>query len=198
LVQPTFEVVTIITVVVIGVILALYLILLRKNGWLGGNSDFYRCPNQKCKGIFQKPIELKDLSETPARVYPACPECGVDLGSILPCRIEKKSKTKVTTLFHRSKMNYTKNKVKTRKDKKPMQSKHPDYKPIEEAPSKRLSESERKAKGTNDSECEQYFGYLNQRSNQEEIPEKCFQCSKITDCMLSNYNSKSGIKEINK
>ncbi len=194
--QPTFELVTIITVVIIGVILALYLIILRKNGWLGGNSDFYRCPNQKCKGIFQKPIDLKDLSETPARVYPACPECGIDLGSLLPCRIEKKSKIKVTTLFHRPKMNYIEKKVETGKGKKPIQPKHPDSKPIKEAPSKHPLESERKAKGTNDSECEQYFGYLSQRSSQEEIPVKCFECSKITDCMLSNYNPERYIKEI--
>jgi hypothetical protein len=198
LVQPTFEVVTIITVFVISIILALYLIILRKNGWLGGNSDFYRCPNQKCKGIFQKPIELKDLSETPPRVYPACPECGVNIESLLPSRIEKKSKIKVTTFFHRPKMNHTEKKVETGKVKDSIQSKHPDYKPIEEVPSKRHLESERTAKGTNDSECGQYFGYLSQRDKEEEIPEKCFECSKITDCMLSNFNSENGIKEIKK
>ncbi len=69
---------------VIATILAVYLVILRRSGWLGGTSgDLYRCPNQQCKRVFQKPAELKDLSETPTRVYPACPHCGVDLGPLL-------------------------------------------------------------------------------------------------------------------
>lgn len=79
MVQFTIETVTIITVAVIGVILAVYLSILKKNGWLGRSDKFYRCPNRGCQKIFQKPIELKDLSETPARAYPACPKCGTDL-----------------------------------------------------------------------------------------------------------------------
>ena len=73
-----------VTITAIATILAVYLIILRKNGWLGGGaSDLYRCPNQQCKRVFQKPAELRDLSETPARVYPACPHCGNDLGPLL-------------------------------------------------------------------------------------------------------------------
>ena len=83
LVPYTIETVTTIAIVVIAIILAVYLIILRKNGWLGGNSYFYRCPNQECKRVFQNPVEMKDLSETPVRVYPACPHCGNDLGPLL-------------------------------------------------------------------------------------------------------------------
>jgi len=73
--------ITIIAVALISLIFTLYLIALRKNGWLGGNSNFYRCPNQECKKIFQKPIELKDLSTNPPSTYPACPECGANLNT---------------------------------------------------------------------------------------------------------------------
>lgn len=80
----------IVTITAIAAILAVYLILLRKNGWLGGGaSDLYRCPNQHCKRVFQNPVEMKDLSEEPVRVYPACPHCGNDLGPLLESLDEK-------------------------------------------------------------------------------------------------------------
>jgi hypothetical protein len=95
--QSIFEPVTILTVAIICVILAIYLSVLKKNGWLGSSgSKFYRCPNPECKGIFQKPIELKDLSETPARVYPACPHCGFNLEPVLASGLEKKLALKIT------------------------------------------------------------------------------------------------------
>jgi hypothetical protein len=95
--QYLFEPVTILTVAIICVILAIYLSVLKKNGWLGSSgSKFYRCPNPECKGIFQKPIELKDLSETPARVYPACPHCGTNLEPVLAAGIGKKLPLKMT------------------------------------------------------------------------------------------------------
>jgi hypothetical protein len=84
-------------VAIICVILAIYLSVLKKNGWLGSSgSKLYRCPNPECKGIFQKPIELKDLSETPARVYRACPHCGISLEPVLASGIEKKLLLKIT------------------------------------------------------------------------------------------------------
>lgn len=89
MVQYTIETITILTVAVIGVILAVYLLILKRNGWLGRGGKFYRCPNRECQKIFQKPIELKDLSETPARVYPACPNCGADLRSFFGSRGKK-------------------------------------------------------------------------------------------------------------
>ena len=98
LAQYIIEAVTIATVAIVCIILAVYLLVLKKNGWLGSRgSRFYRCPNQECKRIFQKPIELKDLSETPARVYSACPHCGIDLGSLLVSDIEKKLGVKIKT-----------------------------------------------------------------------------------------------------
>jgi hypothetical protein len=78
----TIENVTIIVVVVISIIFATYLLMLKKMGWLARNDALYRCPNKECRKIFKKPSDVKDLS-APSRVYPACPECGFDLGPFL-------------------------------------------------------------------------------------------------------------------
>ena len=73
------DLVTAITIVLIGVILTIYLLILKKNGWIGEASN-YRCPNPKCRKIFQTPLKVKDFS-TGKEVGFACPECGYDLGS---------------------------------------------------------------------------------------------------------------------
>jgi hypothetical protein len=90
----SIEVITIITAATIGTILAVYLIVLRQNGWLGRGAKFYRCPNRRCNRIFQKPVELKDLSETPPRTYRACPHCGIDLEPLLTSGIKHKLRVK--------------------------------------------------------------------------------------------------------
>lgn len=74
------DLVTAITIVLIGAILTVYLLILKKNGWIGEASN-YRCPNPKCRKIFQVPMKVKDFS-TKKEVGLACPECGYDLGSL--------------------------------------------------------------------------------------------------------------------
>ena len=106
--QNITEIVTVLAIALISIIFAVYLLILKKNGWLGGKSNFYRCPNQNCKKMFQKPIELKDLSETPPRIYPACPECGANLESFFNSIPYKIPKIKPKTLS-----NQTKNEIKT-------------------------------------------------------------------------------------
>jgi len=75
-----FEVglVTAITIALIGVIVTIYLLILKRNGWIGEASN-YRCPNPQCGKIFQKPLRVKDFS-TGKEIGFACPECGYDLG----------------------------------------------------------------------------------------------------------------------
>ncbi|MGD0449876.1 MAG: hypothetical protein ABSA79_02330 [Candidatus Bathyarchaeia archaeon] len=68
-----------VTVVLIGVILTVYLSILKRNGWIGKTSN-YRCPNPQCKKVFQKPIKVKNQSNQ-KEIHLACPECGYDLGS---------------------------------------------------------------------------------------------------------------------
>jgi hypothetical protein len=101
--QNIGEIATILAIAIISIVFALYLIILRKNGWLGGKSDFYRCPNQECNKIFQKPIELKDLSMSPPRTYLACPECGANLESFFNSIPYKIPKIKPKTLSNQKK-----------------------------------------------------------------------------------------------
>jgi len=115
LAQNIGETIAIVAVALISIIFALYLIILRKNGWLGGKSSFYRCPNQECKKVFQKPIELKDLSMNPPRTYPACPECGTNLDpffNLITKRIPKIRSNPTS--------NQTKNEIKQNEKKAPM------------------------------------------------------------------------------
>ena len=62
------------TVVLIGVILTVYISILKRNGWIGKTSN-YRCPNNQCKKIFQKPLKVKNYSNQ-KEIHLACPECG--------------------------------------------------------------------------------------------------------------------------
>jgi len=80
LVLYRIETLTVLTVVTIGVIIAIYLTVLKRNGWLDRTNPSYRCPNPQCRKIFCKPAQVQDLSISPARVYQGCPECGADLG----------------------------------------------------------------------------------------------------------------------
>ena len=78
MIPNALDIVTAITIVLIGLILTLYLLILRRNGWIGKTSH-YRCPNPQCQKIFQTPVRVKELSsEKETRL--ACPECGYDLG----------------------------------------------------------------------------------------------------------------------
>ena len=103
LAQNISEIVPIVAIALISLIFVVYLIVLKKNGWIGGQSNFYRCPNQECKKMFKKPIELEDLSKTPPRVYPACPECGADVNTFFGSSTEKVPKIWKKNLIHEKK-----------------------------------------------------------------------------------------------
>jgi hypothetical protein len=95
----TFEAVTAITITVLSVIIAIYIVVLKKKGWLKEETppeSFFLCPNPKCEKIFQKPMKLTVLSETPPREHYACPHCGVIL-TALHSRTQKKPKLTVGT-----------------------------------------------------------------------------------------------------
>jgi hypothetical protein len=78
-----FELLTLLTVSGILAILAIYVIVVLKKGWLKGDSKndqaYYLCPSQKCRKVFNKPVWLTDLSKTPPESYQACPHCGMNV-----------------------------------------------------------------------------------------------------------------------
>ena len=78
-ISPAVTIVTAITIILIVGILAVYLSILKKNGWIGETPN-YRCPNPECQKIFQIPLKVKDFSNK-KEVHHACPECGYDLGT---------------------------------------------------------------------------------------------------------------------
>ena len=77
MISNAVDIVTAITIFLIGLIVTIYLSVLKKNGWIGKTSS-YGCPNPQCKKIFQTSLKVKDLSKK-GENHLACPECGFDL-----------------------------------------------------------------------------------------------------------------------
>jgi hypothetical protein len=201
--QFTVETIIVAAIALIGVIFAVYLLILKKNGWLGGNSEsnnFYRCPNEDCRGIFHKPIELKDLSETPARICLACPECGADLNRFFGSRFEKIPKPKAQTVFPPKKpeIKPTKKMTEIKPVETPKETQNQKPKMAEKIPAKKSEANRKKINVSNDSKCQYYFGYLADRAKQEGIPDPCLECPRSLDCILTNYKSEGTVTEISK
>ena len=53
-------------------------------------------------------------------------------------------------------------------------------------------------KETKEQGCLHYFGYLREREKGEAIPSECIECRRSVECMLTDLNSKSAVKEIQK
>jgi len=168
----TFETVTAITLTVIGIILTLYFIVLKRKGWLTENSDepFYRCPNQECRKIFQKPIVLTDLSQTSPQVYSACPHCGFHLEMASLSAVGKK--TKMTLKIPRS----PEETVVTVKTSKPETS-------SESMEIQKLPTASPKPLQARPPECSHFFGYLRKIPRNTPIPDECFSCLKMVECL---------------
>jgi hypothetical protein len=200
LAQNIGGIVTVVAIVIIAIIFAVYLIILRRMGWLGEKSDFYRCPNQECKKVFQKPIELRDLSETPPRIYPACPECGADLGPFFGSRVNKLSKIKPKTLLHQKKVGTIS--IEKRSEERIAEKIRQVSKRVpkleRQPPSRQTMISREKKNVTDNSKCQYYFGYLASRNEVGEIPASCLDCQRSLDCMLSSLKAGEPVDEIKK
>jgi len=159
-----FEVVTAITLAVIGIILVLYFMVLKRKGWLTENShgSYYRCPNPGCRKIFDKPVALTDLSQNPARLYSACPHCGFELETVSPVRTSKKLEKAVKAPHAEKPLE----RVEASKVTKEKQS-SPPSKSLQARPP----------------ECRHFFGYLKKIPKNTQIPDECFGCSRMVDCL---------------
>jgi hypothetical protein len=168
-----FEVVTAITLTVIGIILTLYFIVLKRKGWLREDSQqsspFYRCPNPECRKIFNKPTVLTDLSNN-ATVHSACPHCGFDLKTVSPSRISKKLKAVETPLKPEEPMKRVEaSKITTEKQSGP--------------PTEKQSGPATKSLQVRPPECRHFYGYLKKIPKNTSIPDECFGCLRMVDCL---------------
>ena len=91
----SFDLLTTLTVSGILAILAIYVIVVYKKGWLKRESKtdqaYYLCPSQKCRRVFKKPVWLTDLSRTPPESYQACPHCGMSVQAVSPSSLANAS-----------------------------------------------------------------------------------------------------------
>jgi hypothetical protein len=101
----SLDLLTMLTVSGILAILAIYVIVVYKKGWLKRESKtdqaYYLCPSQKCRRVFKKPVWLTDLSKTPPESYQACPHCGMNvqttsLSSPVTAQLETAPKSPLT------------------------------------------------------------------------------------------------------
>jgi hypothetical protein len=106
----TFEAVTAITITVLSIIITLYVLVLKRKGWLkeetSPESPLYLRPNPESKTNFQKPTKSTALSETRPREHSACPHCGTIL-TASPSKIQKKPKLAVGTPLSQEKPKIT-------------------------------------------------------------------------------------------
>jgi len=163
----TFEIVTAMTLTVIGVILVLYFVVLKRKGWLTESSSepFYRCPNQECRKIFQKPVALTDLSQTSPRVYSACPHCGFELEMASPSAVGKKTKT--TFKIPRS----------------PEESMEISEGPTAAKDVQKLPTASPKPLQARPPKCSHFLGFLRKIPKNTTIPDECFSCPTMVECL---------------
>ena len=185
MVPYTFEIVTALTITVTGVILALYFLVLKRKGWLTENANepnepFYRCPNQECRKIFQKPIELTDLSQTAPRVYSACPHCGFDLETASPFAVGKKTKRTLKTPRSPEESVDT---VKPSKPETPVESTEISEKPIVAKDVQKLPTASSKSLQARPPGCPHFFGYLKKIPKNTPMPDECLTCLKMVECI---------------
>jgi hypothetical protein len=207
-----FDMVTILTITGIVVILALYVLVVYKKGWLKGDSNtlraYYRCPNQKCRRVFEEPVWLRDLSQAPPESYQACPHCGFNLQAV-PSFVS--SKTREHKLIIPQSANSVSEREQPVEKPKPIQlesspkaaSFKPAFKNIPQdtqnsansrpsTPSNNTLQSEgdppkiyedKKQLPGNSRNCSHYFGYVKTLPKSTPIPDECMWCPQIVKCL---------------
>jgi hypothetical protein len=153
-----FDIVTALTITVISLILVLYYIVLKRKGWLREDwkETHYRCPNQECRKIFEKPVKLNDLSQNPPRVYSACPHCGFNLETASPSAVGKKTK------------------MPFKIPQSPKESTEMSEKPAAKGIQKLQARPPK---------CSHFLGYLRKIPKNTTIPDQCFSCHQMVECL---------------
>jgi len=192
LIPATTEIVTAITIILSVAILAVYLSILKKNGWIGETSN-YRCPNPQCQKIFQEPVKVKDFSNK-KQVGLACPECGYDLGSL-----DGKKGLRETSFQNKPELKIQDSTPKPIETKISMTNKGSNEPKAFESAAP-VVESEKKhtcpetdqvvplkqtlgdIKKDGPACCNHYFGYLGGSHKSAETLDECYFCPKLLEC----------------
>jgi hypothetical protein len=187
----TFEIVTVLTIASIGTIILLYFIVLKKKGWLSddSNGSYYRCPNPECRKIFDKPVAITDLSgENPIRLHSACPHCGFDLEKASPSLVRKKAEMPSKTLRSSEESVVT---VKASNPEMSAESTETSEKPIVTKGVQKLPTAFPKSLQARPPECSHFFGYLRKIPKNTPIPDGCFSCRQMVECLSYNISEET-------
>ena len=185
------ELVTVITVVLIGVILTIYLLILKKNGWIGEASN-YRCPNPQCRKVFQVPMKVKDFS-TKKEVGLACPECGCDLEPLKGGKGLKETgshgepELKIEDSFSKPIEAGDSTVNRGIKEDKASVFTHPTFEPeknpsLQESGQSLLGQKLDDAKKDRPGCCKHYLGYLGVLPARTETLDECYFCPMLIEC----------------
>ncbi len=114
------------------------------------------CPRDRCGKVFSEPLKLTNLSHRPrVETYYACPFCfsRIEIDEVLASTESAEVKPKAEPEVAAS--------------------------PLKERRNEKITDET----NTTASECPHQFGYLKSRSKGEAIPDRCFTCEKILQCM---------------
>ena len=192
MVPYSIDLVTAIAISLIITILAVYLSILKKYGWIGEPSN-YRCPNPQCKTIFQTPLKVKGFSNK-SEVHFACPECGCDLGLL-----KDKNGLSEISLQGKSKLKIRDSDLKAIETEVSMTNRFSgEAKPLGASAPIVDSEENRVPQETNhvvslkqklddpkkdgSAFCNHYFGYLGGIQKDTENLDECYFCPRLLEC----------------
>lgn len=113
----------------------------------------FTCPNPRCARVFADPIIVQDLASKNKASYSACPYCLTEVATEKGPRVKEERQTAKT---EDAGLEETIAQLKEAKAALQLQETH---------------------------KCPHSFGYLNQRSKNENIPEECMTCEKLLQCM---------------
>jgi DNA-directed RNA polymerase subunit RPC12/RpoP len=190
----TVEIVTAVTVISIVAILAVYISILKKNGWIGETTN-YRCPNPQCKKIFQVPLKVKDFSNK-KEIRLACPECGYDLGSLdgkkslREITLQSKSEVKIQDSTSKpietgvSTINNGRKEPNALGAAEPIVESKKNGSSPETDHSLFLNQELNGPKKDRPPGCNHYLRYLGARPKGTRTPDECYSCPRLIDCYI--------------
>jgi CxxC motif-containing protein len=164
-----------------------------------------KCPYKGCEKEFDKPTLTTDSSRIPRETHYACPHCMSNLNIVTKDSkvigvnaaeqpngfdLHAKSNRAQAQMHELNTLEITLNEKSGGTGS--------DY----EMPfrvSERRKTPQEKAEQPSEFQCPFHFGYLNVKNKNESVPEKCFECPRSIDCMLSEFKkSQQSLEEIKK